>query len=426
GRRRGTPPASRPPNADLARTLARHPGLVLAMLVGVVAIVALVIHRSQPSEPLPEFIAAPPEVATSVVPDEEAQAAPAAAPRDLSTQEVVARASPSVAIVLGRNGSGTAFLVADGILATNRHVIEDELLREVKVQFPDAAKHLRGNYGVTLLYEDPELDLAFLALSIDLPPLPMAERHEFSRGEEITVIGSPGMGNGQILRNAISRGLLSTEAEIDGKTYYQLDIAINPGNSGGPVFDRRGDVVGVVTLKAYDKDGLGFCLPLRSLRASLARCRATSPADRATMGALHRFRVLAAALWRSAGAYVFAGEIYVLAMESAIEEGRDLNEGLQSARVLLMEHIRGFDGAELSTMRDESKRVLADDAVPPASRGRLDRLVESYHAIKEHVERPTGTLDSFKARLEGLSAARDQLGGDLLRLDGVPLYEDDE
>ncbi len=87
------------------------------------------------------------------------------------------------------------------------------------------------------------------------------------------MIGSPGVRNDLILKNAISKGVMSTEATINGVPYFQLGISINPGNSGGPVLDTSGDVIGVVTLKAANKEGLGFCIPFAQLKEKVANLK---------------------------------------------------------------------------------------------------------------------------------------------------------
>jgi len=425
---RGPAQPPRSGRSGLAAHLAAQPGLVLGIGLGIVVIVALVALLAKKSADMHEMATAPTTADGQTPAPTDATKPPPAKhkkkPKPLTTQQVVARSAPSVAIVMGRNASGTGFLVAPGVIATNRHVLADDLLRHITLQFPDAEKHLRGTYGAKLIYEDPDLDLAFLAISIDLPALPLAKKHGFQRGEEITVIGSPGMGNGQILRNAISRGLLSTEAEIDGHTYYQLDVAVNPGNSGGPVFNNLGQVIGVVTLKAMGKDGLGFCLPLKSLKSALQRAQHVSADTSRAMTSMHRMRVTSAAVLRSAGGYVSAGELYVSSMEKAMAKGVDLNIGLRAARAVLSSYLRRMDGRLLAELREDAPKVLADTDLPPKSRDRFERLWTTYNAIKEHVSYPKGTFASFKEKCADLHIAHDRIMVALDKYDGVSL--DDE
>ena len=104
----------------------------------------------------------------------------------------------------------------------------------------------------------------------------MAESYKFLKGDDITVIGNPGVGGRMVLENAVSRGVVSSMATINGHSFLQLGIAINPGNSGGPVFDPQGRVIGVVTLKTSKQEGLAFAVPSADLVAALDRAASGS------------------------------------------------------------------------------------------------------------------------------------------------------
>ena len=151
-----------------------------------------------------------------------------------STREIVSKNEASVAKVQGKFGSGTGFLVAPGIIATNEHVINGELVANLTARFPSAAGRDQGPFAVRLLYVDPPRDLALLKVESTLAPIEVARRYKFQRGEDITIIGNPGgLGGAVALENAITRGVLSTEAEFRGQRWYQLGASVNPGNSGG-------------------------------------------------------------------------------------------------------------------------------------------------------------------------------------------------
>ena len=128
-----------------------------------------------------------------------------------------------------------------------------------------------------MLYEDTRRDLAFLKVSSDLPAIEVAPSYAFTKGEDITVIGNPGLGDEVVLQNAISRGVMSSKTVIDGMNFLQLSMAINPGNSGGPVFDSAGRVIGVATLKATKAEALAFCIPVDDLQAALTRVGPARP-----------------------------------------------------------------------------------------------------------------------------------------------------
>jgi hypothetical protein len=214
----------------------------------------------------------------------------------ISTAEIVEESEPSVALIKGNGSSGTGFLVGPGLVATNAHVIDDEFASDLEVRFVSADDAHNGPLHAELLYEDPERDLAFLAVSTDLKPLRVARTYAFRKGEDVTVIGNPGMGDGQVLENAISRGVMSTKAKIDDKNFYQLNIAINPGNSGGPVFDSSGRVIGVATLKSAKQEATGFCIPIEDLQAAIARVGSQSTAEAESCRSKHRSRAAVKAM----------------------------------------------------------------------------------------------------------------------------------
>lgn len=191
--------------------------------------------------------------------------------REYSTEELVTRTKKSVVTVTSPDRTGSGFVIADRIVATNYHVIADSDISEIEVYFPDGEPNLRGPFKAELVGELPGRDLALLRLGFSPPVLELDSKHDFRRGQDVVVIGSPVVLGGQdVLHNAVTRGVLSSETKLDGEEFYQLSIAINPGNSGGPVFGMDGRVIGVVTLKSNAEEAMGFCSPARDLAKLLA------------------------------------------------------------------------------------------------------------------------------------------------------------
>ena len=232
--------------------------------------------------------AAPASTETSV----SSPVTPTPASTPLTTAQIVARCEPSVALIKGKVSSGTGFLVRYGVIATNAHVIEEEFVSNLEVRFPSAPAGNQGPVKAQLLYEDRKRDIAFLAVKSDLPMLRIAPNYSFVKGEDILVIGNPGLGDEVVLENAISRGVMSSKTVIEGMNYHQMNISINPGNSGGPVFDSRGRVIGVATLKSSKTEAMGFCIPVEDVNAALAKVGTARP----ELGSRHRavvaFRLL--------------------------------------------------------------------------------------------------------------------------------------
>jgi len=128
-----------------------------------------------------------------------------------------------------------------------------------------------------LLYEDRKPDLTFLSVATDLSPLEVAPSYTFFKGQDVLVIGNPSLGEEVVLENAVSGGMMSSRATIDGMNYLQLSISVNPGNSGGKVFDTSGRVIGVVTLKATKAESMAFCLPVEDLQNAIVQTASSHP-----------------------------------------------------------------------------------------------------------------------------------------------------
>jgi hypothetical protein len=116
----------------------------------------------------------------------------------------------------------------------------------------------REGVGVAVA-ADETLDLALVRVTgAEAEPLVLGDAGALSIGDEVTLVGSP-VG----LDFTVHRGLVSSlERSFLGVAYIQLDAGINPGNSGGPLLGADGHVVGVVSLKRVDADGIGLALPI--------------------------------------------------------------------------------------------------------------------------------------------------------------------
>ena len=191
--------------------------------------------------------------------------------RPLTPAEIAAESESSIAMITGDGSVGTGFLVLPGLIATNAHVIDGQFTSSLRVRFPSAEKAQQGPVPAELLYDDPRRDIAFLRVKTSLPPLRIAKSYTFRKGEDVTVIGNPGVGGQLILENAISRGVMSTRTSLEGQRYYQLGIAVNPGNSGGPVFNSAGAVIGIVTRKSSQQEALAFCIPVDDLNLAIEK-----------------------------------------------------------------------------------------------------------------------------------------------------------
>ena len=174
-----------------------------------------------------------------------------------------------VVLIQTPSGLGSGFIVnSRGQCVTNYHVIE----RETRIAATLFTKDSKGGYtrrrvdDVKIVAMNPFLDLALLQIpeQKDLPfkPVMLSEADDQKDGEEVFAIGNP-LG----LERSISKGIVSTKnRNREGLTYIQTTTQINPGNSGGPLFNARGEVVGVTNMKVLFGEGLGFAIPSTYLK----------------------------------------------------------------------------------------------------------------------------------------------------------------
>src|SRR5258708_35741947 len=157
---------------------------------------------------------------------------------------------------------GTGFLVsADGVIVTNYHVIETGNIAIVK--FPeDTAFPVDG-----VLAADKVRDLAIIKVhGKTFRTLGLGDSDDIQVGEEVVAIGNP-----LSLESTVSNGIISgvrTSKEL-GK-FLQTTAPISPGSSGGPLFNMRGEVVGINTLYLEGGENLNFAIPVNDAKLLLS------------------------------------------------------------------------------------------------------------------------------------------------------------
>ena len=161
---------------------------------------------------------------------------------------------------LPRRSSGSGFIIRkDGLIITNNHVVEGA--SEIMVSLPDERE-----YQATVLGRDPKTDLAVLKVESerDLPVANLGDSEDVRIGDWVMAIGNP-FG----LSNTVTAGIVSATGRTIGAGPYddfiQTDASINPGNSGGPLFNEKGEVVGINTAifgNGGGNIGIGFAIPI--------------------------------------------------------------------------------------------------------------------------------------------------------------------
>jgi serine protease Do len=189
----------------------------------------------------------------------------------LPVQAQVERVGGAVVLVQTPTGLGSGFIIhPDGFVVTNHHVVAGENELSVTRFVRDGAglervRHLK----IRIVAQDPRADLALLRIEdvppgLVLPTVPVGDSQGLGEGQAVFAIGSP-LG----LDRTVSQGIVSSKSRLlDGQLYIQTTTQINPGNSGGPLFNLRGEVVGVNNMKAMmvGIEGLNFAIPSTTLK----------------------------------------------------------------------------------------------------------------------------------------------------------------
>jgi serine protease Do len=154
---------------------------------------------------------------------------------------------------------GSGFIVSpDGIILTNAHVVEGAA--NVTVKLTD-----RREFQAKVIGVDKPSDIAVLKIDAsNLPTVKLDRANDVKVGQWVVAIGSP-FG----FENSATAGIVSAKSRtLPGDTYVpflQTDVAVNPGNSGGPLFNAKGEVVGINS-QIYSSDGgyegLSFAIPI--------------------------------------------------------------------------------------------------------------------------------------------------------------------
>jgi serine protease Do len=156
-------------------------------------------------------------------------------------------------------GSGSGFIIsADGYILTNHHVVDDA--DEVRVQLTD-----KREFKAKVIGSDRRTDTALIKIEAkDLPRVSFGDPNKLRVGEWVVAIGQP-FG----LESTMTAGILSAKQRDIGGTdlvpFLQSDVAINPGNSGGPLFNMKGEVIGVNSMifsRSGGYQGVAFSIPI--------------------------------------------------------------------------------------------------------------------------------------------------------------------
>ena len=185
-----------------------------------------------------------------------------------TVRDLVNQLGEAVVQVRTPGGLGSGFIInEDGFLMTNFHVIEGETQISVEVYLQTGGELERKTYKqVRIIAINKFGDLALLKIDDkDAPKFKyvlLGSADALAVGDGVFAVGSP-LG----LERTVTEGILSTKTrQMAGELYLQTTTQINPGNSGGPLFNLRGEVVGITNMKITFGEGLGFAIPVESVK----------------------------------------------------------------------------------------------------------------------------------------------------------------
>lgn len=193
--------------------------------------------------------------------------------RTQSVKDLVNGIGDRVVLVKTPSGLGSGFIIhQDGFVITNDHVVAGETQVTLTL-FAQGEKGMDKQTweNVKIVATNAEMDLALLKIETpdkrQFPTVPLGDSDDLKQGQPVFAIGAP-LG----LERSVSQGIVSIRNRLeDGRMYIQTTTQINPGNSGGPLFNLKGEVIGVNNMKivAAGAEGLGFAIPSSVLKTFL-------------------------------------------------------------------------------------------------------------------------------------------------------------
>ncbi|MBK7662961.1 MAG: DegQ family serine endoprotease [Sterolibacteriaceae bacterium] len=265
-----------------------------------------------------------------------------------------------------RRGMGSGFIVSeDGYLLTNAHVVADA--EEVIVKLGD-----KRDFKAKVIGSDRRTDVAMLKIEAKgLPYVRMGEANTVKVGEWVVAVGSP-FG----FENSVTAGIVSAKARnLPDETlvpFIQTDVAINPGNSGGPLFNLKGEVIGINS-QIYSRTGgfmgLSFAIPIDVAMKVSDQLRKTGKVSRGKMGVgiqpLTKELAESFGLAKAEGALVGSVEIGSPAEKAGLQPG-DVIVGVNGASVTdsadlprIIGNMSPGESANIKVLRQGSARELS-------------------------------------------------------------------
>lgn len=386
----------------------------------------------------PSTLPSPPEARGVPTPSPSLEAAGMPAPSRPGPDSAAARPLPPPvdvpAAVSGRQdavclveqalANGTGFVIAKNLVATNAHVMEGGFLDEVKLHFstPSAVTYKPK----AIVYENVPEDLCFLEVAeIDRAPIPLVADNTVPRGQKVFIIGNPSIAPGMTARNTIGAGTVTTVMHIEGFDFYQIDGNVNPGSSGGPALSERGELVGVISMKAEDRVaetirnelrrldekfraesqqargvGIAYSIPIVRVRAAMAQASKATEATKRQNLVLHHSRSL---FQRAAVVAVY----HTLRLEANVpQQVRDQAWKIRTAPRRFgprPEEIELMPSPEAHRLAKLLETQEAREAIRTAGRGLKERLEQ----LQQYEEADASVIENLQRLLETAEKAEE-------------------
>ncbi len=289
--------------------------------------------------------------------------------------------------------SGSGFIISsDGYILTNHHVIEGAT-KLFAITY-DGTK-----YPATVIGSDAGNDVALIKIEAsDLPAVTIGKSDDLIVGDQVVAIGNP---LGQ-LTNTLTAGYVSAkERDVStGNTVInmlQTDAAINPGNSGGPLFNMKGEVIGITTAKfsgttssGASIEGIGFAIPIDDVVKMIEELKTNGYVSKPYMGVVVRDAGNGIGVYvdgvepegSAAKAGIQINDIIVGLDEYEITSMNDLNRALRNFKVGDTTTIfvyRSKQVLELTITFGEKSRPTEPQNVPTASQMPVDGTAEQWY-----------------------------------------------
>lgn len=240
---------------------------------------------------------------------------------------------------------GSGFIISpDGYILTNAHVVDSA--DEIAVKLTD-----KREFKAKVIGTDKRTDVALIKIEASgLPVVKMGDPGKLRVGEWVVAIGSP-FG----FESSVTAGIVSAKGRAlpqeNFVPFIQTDVAINPGNSGGPLFNMRGEVVGINS-QIYSRTGgymgVAFAIPIDVAMEVQSQLRASGRVSRGRIGVV--IQELTKELAESFGLSKAAG-----ALVNAVEKGGPAEKaGVEAGDVILK-----FDGKPVNASSDLPRIVGA-------------------------------------------------------------------